>query len=559
MATTAKDDVIIFDWATTVHGLPLYEAKIEQLKCISQKYDMNIPENISKEKMIIAILEFVQQAYSENKLPKEFEHPKMGKEKDKLRNFDIRSNDYPNQQDNENIIDWYEKMKQAFEINETPGQYRQRIIEQKLNNDNRSIIYVARKYQKKEFSNDIELISFVYREINTNAKEEFEKTERKEKETIESFLRRLEIIAEITFASETQNSIEAKIKEQFVRGINDKEIMMELLLTDKLSMGDALQISQKIWKARMKMKEIYKSKNDKNFNVKKDETSKLWGMKPSNKCYYCERSICRKHHSNQNNINIIKDEKHKENEHDFAGYEISENVDNEESKCDSTTSDELGIVLEEFSDDEKIVHLNRIESNKHRKDNVIGITEEQKLPIIEIKLNGMNVRALIDTGASVSCISKATANKWIEDVSQEEKVLNSANNQLMDVRGVIWMRMEIESMSQSVKFVVVENLSHKVIIDNVTAAKIQTRKITSNKMWRWRTILEDYDISICHIKGTNNNVADLLSREYNVEDTINALVSIGNTTEKIDWHSEQKNDKKIQQLKEELLHHPTKS
>ncbi|KAI3381084.1 hypothetical protein SNEBB_009064, partial [Seison nebaliae] len=73
----------------------------------------------------------------------------------------------------------------------------------------------------------------------------------------------------------------------------------------------------------------------------------------------------------------------------------------------------------------KIVHLNRITKDKNRKNNIIGITEEQKLPMIKIKLNGMKVRALIDTGASVSCITKWTANKWIEDVSQEEKVLNT--------------------------------------------------------------------------------------------------------------------------------------
>ncbi|KAI3390037.1 hypothetical protein SNEBB_004852, partial [Seison nebaliae] len=120
---------------------------------------------------------------------------------------------------------------------------------------------------------------------------------------------------------------------------------------------------------RLVINHVLPHRNEDNDIFSKDEASKLWGMKPSNKCYYCERNICRKHHFNQNNINIIKDEKHKENEHDFAGYEISENVEYEENKCDSTTSDELGIVLEEFSDDEKIVPLNRIESKKNRKNN----------------------------------------------------------------------------------------------------------------------------------------------------------------------------------------------
>ena len=49
--------------------------------------------------------------------------------------------------------------------------------------------------------------------------------------------------------------------------------------------------------------------------------------------------------------------------------------------------------------------------------------------------------------------------------------------------------------------------------------------LTSNRVYYWRLLLEEYSPEITYIKGVDNTVANLLSRlEYDPKKTLNLLI-----------------------------------
>jgi len=77
---------------------------------------------------------------------------------------------------------------------------------------------------------------------------------------------------------------------------------------------------------------------------------------------------------------------------------------------------------------------------------------------------------------------------------------------------IFYLRTRVISHSLKKFRIYVYGRKIKMYIDSQALTIFNRCVITSNRVTRWLLAIRQYDIEICHIKGTNNVLADILGR-----------------------------------------------
>ena len=64
-----------------------------------------------------------------------------------------------------------------------------------------------------------------------------------------------------------------------------------------------------------------------------------------------------------------------------------------------------------------------------------------------------------------------------------------------------------------------DHMNHKYLFDN---SKIKDSNHSSSKLWRWAARTQDFDFEVRHVSGSNNGLADFISRPH--EDNIMHII-----------------------------------
>jgi len=97
-------------------------------------------------------------------------------------------------------------------------------------------------------------------------------------------------------------------------------------------------------------------------------------------------------------------------------------------------------------------------------DDVMALQTQVKKPIVMVSIGTVEVQCLLDTGAAGSLISSETARKINKPILPTSKICTAANETSMKVVGCVDVEINIGNRNRSQEFLVVEPLSHPMVL-----------------------------------------------------------------------------------------------